>query len=527
MNEIDLKARMILAGRNLVNALCLSRHFMPYWHMTLDNDCRGTYKFAQRCNSHNIGRWWAAMLPLEDATGFEIPLDVEAGQMANLERYTDNPAGILLDVSDYPEDRDDATKWYIHSFRETMLTFAALAKYRNNRRVVGAGRRAVEQMDKASQDLSTWDFSPVSQPTKINHPVYSHGRSMEGLIGFYQATGQLPALELAGRYARYHRRNTVRDDGSLAEDNGNHTHSYLNTLRGLLLYGKVIGEADYINVVKATYAHAVQEMITPSGFITHDICVDKAQLCVGDAASAGDVATIALWLWQQTKDNALLDDVERIVRARLLPAQVVQAADVKPLETGDGDEYRDLAQRMAGALGGATSHTFGKSAITDITAATLNSLIEVYNNVITVNNNEVRVNMHFSRRNQFASVSAQRGEKAKVAVTVFGPQNLCVRVPRWAPADSVTLLVNGAARPIKKQGDYICIGGEANGIDVELGYDLPERMETELGRCQYFDSSERLRPPMEKPRTYTLKWRGDEVIAAAPTVPYFPFYPEM
>ena len=526
-DNIDLKAALDRAGRNLVNALCPDKRFLPYWHMTLDNDYRGAYKFRDRCNSHNVGRWWAALLPLEAATDFEIRADVEAGQLANVARFVDNPAGILLDLADHPEDAHDATKWYIHSFRETMLTLAALARYRHNRRAVALGRRAVQCMDQASQDLTAWHFASVSQPNKINHPVYSHGRSIEGLIAFYRATGESSALDLAGRYARYHLEHTVNAGGSLAPDHGNHTHSYLNTLRGLLLYGRVTDRPAYIQAVQATYHHAVQDMISRSGFITHDICVDKAQMCVGDPASAGDVAQIALLLWQQTRDGALLDDVERIVRARLLPTQIKCPPPVKPLQPGTGDEYRQLDERIVGALGGATGHTAGQTAVTDITAATLNSLIDIYNHIITCNDREIRVNLHFTCRNEFASVSSCRAETAQVCVTVFGPRNLALRVPRWTPIDSVRLTVNGAAQPTSRHGDYLCIAGQPAGLTVQLEYALPERVETESSRCQYFDTSERPRAPLPQPRTYTFQWRGDEVSAATPVDAYFPFYPSL
>ncbi len=83
------------------------------------------------------------MLRLEAATGYKIPKEAEAGMLRNFWRYTDNPWGILLDVDDNP---DDAAKWYIHSFRETMLTYAALVRYRKSNRAAEAGSRAVRHV---------------------------------------------------------------------------------------------------------------------------------------------------------------------------------------------------------------------------------------------------------------------------------------------------------------------------------------------------------------------------------------------
>jgi len=107
-----------------------------------------------------------------------------------------------------------------------------------------------------------------------------------------------------------------------------HDHSYLGTLRGLLLYGLLTDEREYIDTVAATYRKALPEcVITESGWAPHDLTRilfsnDEGDP-VGDPASAGDVMQIALWLALRRGQRELLDDVERIVRARLMPAQIV------------------------------------------------------------------------------------------------------------------------------------------------------------------------------------------------------------
>ena len=43
---------------------------------------------------HNIGRWWDAVLRLEEATGFVIPGELEAAMLTHLKCCLDNPLGV-------------------------------------------------------------------------------------------------------------------------------------------------------------------------------------------------------------------------------------------------------------------------------------------------------------------------------------------------------------------------------------------------------------------------------------------------
>jgi YD repeat-containing protein len=58
---------------------------------------------------------------------------------------------------------------------------------------------------------------------------------------------------------------------------------------------------------------------------------------------------------------------------------------------------------------------------------------------------------------------------------------LRLRVPAWAPADSLTLMVNNTMQPIRRVGSYLPIDSalcEQAGT-VELSYDLPRRLTEE------------------------------------------------
>jgi len=514
---LTLKKHMSLAGNNLINTLAPQKGYLPYWMMRVDHEYRADLWFRPECDAHNIGRWWDAMLRLEDATGFQIPKEVEAGMLRNFWKYTDTPFGILLDVTDDP---NDASRWYIHSFRETMLTYAALVRYRNSDRATEAGRRSVRKMARVCADPRKADFSPTRQPFNTSHPVYFHGRAIEGLVLFHKATGDKATLEFAGRLAAYHLENMTQPDGSRGRDMSHHTHSYLNTLRGLLLYGETTGQRQYVDRVDATYRNAVAKMITPSGVIAHDIDGGTTEV-----ASAGDVAQLALWLRERTKNADLLDDVERIVRSRLLPSQITEPPPLEPTGEGSADEVRDLSNRMVGAIGGVAGHTWGKSCVTDITASALQTLIDVYHHIAGRDEEGVWIRLHFDCDREYVRVRSTRGEDARLSVEVPGEEDLFVRVPGWTPADSVRLWVGGKPAPIRRQGAYVVVRGSPGGLQVELRYALPRRTTTESSRMQYYHTPAHLFGPAAEPYVYTLHWRGDEVVAASPVRDYFPLYP--
>ena len=145
--HMTLKEQVEFAGQNLLNSLEPEKNYLPYWLFNEKGD--GWFRPGDQ---HNIGRVWDALLRLEDATGFDIPKEVETGMLSNLWEYCDNPSGILLD---HP-DPHDARGWNIHSYRETMLAFNALVRFRNSKKAAKAGHTAIERMSKASTNLNQW-----------------------------------------------------------------------------------------------------------------------------------------------------------------------------------------------------------------------------------------------------------------------------------------------------------------------------------------------------------------------------------
>ncbi|MBI2939907.1 MAG: hypothetical protein HYY04_05660 [Chloroflexi bacterium] len=513
--NVDLKHSMGLAGQNLLNCLCPTRNYLPYWALDVDRDYRAEFRFSWP--AHNLGRWWDAMLRLEAATDFALPAREEGAMLENLRRFFDNPDNLCFAPLDW---EGVEPRFELHSLRESLLALNALVRYRNSRWAAQQGHRMLETIRRVSRPDGSWDIAGFDYGRRTTNliarhqdPTGSNGRLIEALVWFYEATGDPLALELADRFARYHLANTTRPEGEFNDaSRADHTHSYLGTLRGLLLFGELTGQQGYVDAVLATYRVTVRRMVKESGFTAHDLGTDRR----GETTSPGDAAQLALWLARHGHPE-FLDDAERIVRARLLPSQVTACSDLRP-RTDDGrDEHANLNERVIGGLGGMhTEPHAGKHNVTDVTAAGLHTLIDIYQHIAFQTRAGLTVYLHLDYEDERVRVTSERAEQARVAIVLKGTtgrDNVLIRVPRWTPAESVSLTVDGRSCSSLMLGPFAYVPASATsgqpGAEIVLMYALPVHTALETT-----DGVE-----------YEFTWRGDDVVGIHPNSDFFPFYP--
>ncbi len=457
--------------------------------------------------AHDTGRWWDAMLRYEAASGVRIPAQAEAAMMANLRRLTDNPAALLASGKCNP-----------HNLRETLLTYAALVRYRKSAWADAQGRKLVRTMAELLEPDGQMDYERlaqlIGQPLTTDklmmlrfpqgqwfNAVGSTGRALEGLVVFHAATGDAEALKLASRLAEIHLRNSIDPSGQirpelLAADCISHTHSYCGTLRGLLLYGLATGDRRFIDAVANTYRKGLWgKAISYSGWTPHDQgktrFANKEGEPIGEHASCGDIAQLALWLALRDGQTDLLDDVERLVRARLLPSQISDPA--RPRNDGAWGVY---------------GHPFGKASILDVFAAVVHSLADIHENIVTTApDGTLSVNLHFDIETPAISIRSQRAKEATLEIKLKEARALRIRVPGWATKSSVHLTVDGKDLPLTWDGSYLLVA-KGTGQIIQLRHDLPEKQTTEEMPVSH--------------RQFHLSWRGDEVITCDPPVPIYP-----
>jgi hypothetical protein len=512
---MNLRHRLGLAGNALLAMLDPEHDHMP----------TGGYEVA-----HDLGRWWDAVLRLEEAIGFSIPAELEAASLSNLQRLTDNPDRLLLNRLDVPWLVEKA-KLNPHNLRETLLAYGGLVRRRSNRWAREAALHLVGVMDRSLGQDGRFDFAAWgswgSLP-RTTDPTHSQavrdgwfdgtangGRSLEALVWLYESAGEPLILDVAQRLAERHLDLVTSPDGAIRRelsgpDHTGHMHSYLGTLRGLLLFGLLTGQRAYVDAIEATYRNAVRiGLMKESGWVPHDLgknrfpneCGDP----VTDPASAGDAAQLALWLALRAGCHDLLDDVERIVRARLLPAQLTQE-DVRR------NSQREFAPRDIGAWCIHGPSHGGKGCTPDVLAAVAHTLCDVYNHVCSDTLLGLRVNLHLNHEDSRAKVVSCRGERGCVTVWPKRRESVLIRVPGWVPRATLRLAVDDQDLAPRLVGEFVWI--PANRLReesrIELSYDLPERESEEV---------------MPSGRRYRFQWRGDEIVGVDPQDEPLPFYP--
>jgi len=502
---VDLTAKMDLAGKCLLAWLNPAADLAPTggWNVP-----------------HDIGRWWDAVLRLEARTEFAIPGRLEDAMLRNLDRFTDNPDRILLK----PEGLEWGKKPYfeLHSIREGFLAFAALVKYRDSQWARQRGREMLDSLMRylnpdGTLDVKKFDsFKYVTDPKKakalaspeLNGDLTgSTGRAIDGLMFFHEATGDPLALELAARFAEYHMKHTVNSDGSMrkeiiGKENVGHSHSYMGTLRGLLLYGLETGRRDIIDTVAATYRKGVQQhVITESGWTGHDLGKLRFPNSHGErlaeTATAGDAAQLALWLALRAGHTDLLDDVERLLRVRLLPSQI----------TGGP------AKQLGGWGVHGAPYTRG-GCILDVAAAVLHTLTDIHDRVAERTDQGVMVHLHLGCANEYVSVSCRRVSESLLTVRPRVRDDLLIRVPGWTDRQTVHLTVNGAEVRPSFVGSYVHIPKDSIDVNTEvvIRYYLPIRETTEK---------------TDVGRVFRFRWQGDEIIGMDPTEGPQSLYPAL
>ena len=264
-------------------------------------------------------------------------------------------------------------------------------------------------------------------------------------------------------------------------------------------------QQEYVERIAKTYATTVRTSVKQSGFISHDWGSDSR----GETTSPGDAAQLALWL-AQLGYSEFLDDAERIVRCRILPSQITEPLGLKPLVDDGKDAQADLDARAVGAFGGMHQHPHGEARpTTDITAADLHTLCDIYTHVVESTALGLLINFHFDYEDARVRIEADRDTVGRLAIwpKIAGP--VCIRIPTWTPRESVRLTVNGQPSRTEWVGSFLFVQKQEGQARIRVEYGLPVTTTDESA-----DGT-----------TYRLTWRGDEVIGISPNTDFLPFYP--
>lgn len=509
MKKCELVPAMELAGKNLLDCLNRDADMLPNWSLDVDETYHAHFLFHRPV--HNIGRWWDAMLRLEESIGFLIPPEQEAAMLKNIMRFYDNPDHFCIE----PDGIESVGSCLFddHSMRESLLALCVLIRRRGSIWAKQTGHLMLETVDRflcedCSCDKTVFEYyTRHPEFVSVGDPTHTHGRLIEALILFFELTGDTLAFRLAERLAEWHFAHSTKPDGTIDGLDIHHSHSYMGTLRGLFLYGKLTGQRKYIDRVKLSYDVTVCSMFYKSGFLPHDIGADVK----GETTCPGDAAQLALW-FALDGDPKYLDDAERYVRTRILPTQITESPKLIP--DGEGaDIYADLDDRILGGFGGVYKRTHGgKYSITDVTAADVHSLTDIYNHIVVETEALTRIFFHFCCKTSSVTVDSFRdGKRAVLNVESKTGKLLEIRIPGWTSAESVCVKVNGESVTPRIRDGFLRIAADGMPVSVTVTYALPEMEIEETIHGE----------------TYRLRFVGDEIVGVSPNTDYYPFYPSL
>jgi len=151
VTRVDLQGSLRLAGANLMANLDPQRHYLPNWDVRPARD--GTVAINRGWPGHNLGRWWDAMLRLQDAIGYDIDAQAAAAMEDNLFRFFDNPDHLCL----APFDTAGVQPQFdLHSLREGALALNALIRFRQHTQATQQGHAMLESVLRLTTQDGSW-----------------------------------------------------------------------------------------------------------------------------------------------------------------------------------------------------------------------------------------------------------------------------------------------------------------------------------------------------------------------------------
>ena len=502
----NLKTSLELAGQHLNNSLCSSKSYLPYWCVNINEDFDAEFRFWWP--AHNIGHWWNSILRLENSIDFLIPSEIETAMLQNLKLYFNNPDHICL--CDLNGDKY-SPEFELYSLRESLLGLTSLILYRNEEWAYDKARKMISKIDSVSQNPSKWNLKEFERIQKIENksnipfisPIETHGRFIEPLVWFFEVTGNASAIELAGRFVEFHLNHTFLRDGHLSSEiDYPHVHSLLNTIYGILYYGVATRQQTLVNFISKSIKIIFPQFMTNSGVFSGQFGNHF------ETGSPGIAAQIGLLLAKQGYSE-FLDIAERIIRARLLPSQIIEPVKLNPKNSNKFSENREISNRVVGAFGGVhyDPHS-GKRPTTNITASNIHSLAEIYDNITEITPFGLRINFHFDYEDEHVKIVDRRSETAKVSIFPKISQTIWIRIPEWIRVDLVRIMIEGRIVTPCLIGNFICFEKVKPEQEIMLMYDLPKKTILEKTNG----------------KVYQITWHGDDIVGIYPNSDVLPFY---
>lgn len=503
LEPVDLLGRIRLARRALLGILDTDRHHLPYWSCVFDQGDIQGFKHGPYDGEgvwdrlHNAGRVLHGLGMAEAITGEQT----DPAIIADLTRYI---VGLFSEDDGLPGDsdtKDGKRAMSLHNLREALNGLTALIK-RGEAQATPLARQMVRRLRASLDDEGRLHMDRLpSYVGAYSSQPHMEGRTVDALVRYYRVSGDAVALETAGLITEFALRHCFTAEGALTPLAGTHGHSINVLVAGMLDYAIEIHDAALLARVRRTFDVGLAQINSSFGWSMESV---HRLVLRGEANNTGDLLRAALLLGRAGFPE-YYGRAERILRSHLLPSQLRDVTGFSDNPAATEDRLRSLASRCRGGFGVPTPNDLQFTPqepihICDITSGALDALCETWHAAVQQDEQDARVHLLFSVSTPATQVQSELSRDGRIEVTAAAGRNIWVRIPAWvAPAD-VTLHVDGATVVPHFIGSYLFVANPGQARAVRVNFPLRETRTVETIVYQ----------------TFTIDWRGDQIVAMSP-----------
>ncbi|MBI2841970.1 MAG: glycoside hydrolase family 127 protein [Armatimonadetes bacterium] len=332
-----------------------------------------------------------------------------------------------------------------------------------------------------------------------------------GLAQFYDVTKYEPARDLAVKLANYmkdHQR-FIRPDGSW----GSHFHTTTYAILALTDIARISNDKAMLDLAYKAYNFAKTQGYPEAGFFT-EYALDSFPLSFGgrnEQCCTADMTALAI-RFARAGHEECWEDADKFVRNQLAEAQAVNVSQAGvPEAVGEWHAYPTINDRCM-------DRGYG---LVCCSPNAQRALYHVWESILSLDANVMKVNMLLNRASAWADVYSYIPYRGRVDIKMKQPYKVLVRIPAWTDKAKVACSVNDKPVDFSWSGSYVDVGKVAKGKTLKVTFPISERTES-ITVCS---TDVQVGEDKTKTETYTLTFKGNEIVSVLPLSTHKPCYP--
>lgn len=417
INDCDL-AFAIRQGTKPMQLLFDPKHDrLPFfWNMMCGGDFVGNQHHPTYSISHIPGRWLNALLNAEDVLGIEVDEKaIQTLQHWTYESVEKEGLGLpcCIDTNTFAK----TNECDLHNLREVMHACYALVRYRQDEKALETAKTVIASINRY-YDFENARFRREAfleerggKLVGFLEPDYTFpmalGRYIGPLVKLYKTCGLPEALDQAIRLKDVCFRYILDEQGSYdGKLFGYHTHSTTSMISSLAQLAEVTGDMSIMQRVRAFLNNGLNQIATDFGWCLEMYERDNMG---GEANNTADIMEACLILGKCGYPEGY-DRAEKILRAHLLPSQLLDTSFVPDCMDPENEQTYRLAKDTVGAFGFPCpwGHEYEPGSPVsfnwDIVGGAVGGMCEAWRSMVEEKGRILSVNMLFSYEDEHIAI---------------------------------------------------------------------------------------------------------------------------